>query len=199
MPSGSRRQTSSVMPGRMVGLTMPTTPRQLENDIALPPDFLLPFVHLAGRNIAFRHIAGECLSVALGRIAVAAAARALYQEFLARLQLEARRGRRLEFLIGAEARTTKRAGVPASPPASPAGGNLILLKRRMTVASSSSSYSRRSARPPRHCPAPPESGTTSKRVMRQGYSDSRISIGVVCRLLRCVAVAVVPSWPAPPP
>src|SRR5262245_48582055 len=35
MPSGSSRQTSSVMPGRMVGLTMPTTPRQLENDILI--------------------------------------------------------------------------------------------------------------------------------------------------------------------
>src|SRR5262245_56288651 len=33
MPSGSRRQTSSVIPGRMVGLTIPTTPRQLENDM----------------------------------------------------------------------------------------------------------------------------------------------------------------------
>src|ERR1700683_3744822 len=31
MPSGSNRQTSSVTPGRMVGLIMPTTPRQLEN------------------------------------------------------------------------------------------------------------------------------------------------------------------------
>ena len=30
MPSGSRRMTSSVTPGRMVGLIMPTTPRQLE-------------------------------------------------------------------------------------------------------------------------------------------------------------------------
>src|SRR6516164_2084773 len=33
MPSGSRRMTSSVTPGRMVGLIMPTTPRQLENFI----------------------------------------------------------------------------------------------------------------------------------------------------------------------
>ena len=31
MPSGSSRMTSSVTPGRMVGLIMPTTPRQLEN------------------------------------------------------------------------------------------------------------------------------------------------------------------------
>ena len=31
MPSGSRRMTSSVTPGRMVGLIIPTTPRQLEN------------------------------------------------------------------------------------------------------------------------------------------------------------------------
>ena len=44
-------------------------------------------------------------------------------------------------------------------------------------------------RPPRQRPAPPESGTRSKRVMRHGNSDSRISIGVMCRLLRCVAVA----------
>src|SRR5262245_25407418 len=33
MPSGNRRMTSSVTPGRMVGLIMPTTPRQLENTI----------------------------------------------------------------------------------------------------------------------------------------------------------------------
>src|SRR5712692_5594414 len=31
MPSGSRRMTSSVTPGRSVGLIIPTTPRQLEN------------------------------------------------------------------------------------------------------------------------------------------------------------------------
>jgi hypothetical protein len=31
MPSGSRRMTSSVTPGRKVGLILPTTPRQLEN------------------------------------------------------------------------------------------------------------------------------------------------------------------------
>jgi hypothetical protein len=31
MPSGNSRQTSSVTPGRMVGLIMPTTPRQEEN------------------------------------------------------------------------------------------------------------------------------------------------------------------------
>ena len=35
MPSGSSRMVSSVTPGRMVGLMMPTTPRQLENGIAL--------------------------------------------------------------------------------------------------------------------------------------------------------------------
>jgi hypothetical protein len=35
MPSGSSRQTSSVTPGRMVGLIMPTTPRQLENAIGV--------------------------------------------------------------------------------------------------------------------------------------------------------------------
>src|SRR3954465_12720844 len=33
MPSGRSRQTSSVIPGRMVGLTMPTTPRQLVKDM----------------------------------------------------------------------------------------------------------------------------------------------------------------------
>ena len=38
MPSGSKRITSSVTPGRMVGLIMPTTPRQLEKRIT---DFLV--------------------------------------------------------------------------------------------------------------------------------------------------------------
>src|SRR5262249_46682001 len=36
--SGSKRITSSVTPGRMVGLIMPTTPRQLEKPIT---DFLV--------------------------------------------------------------------------------------------------------------------------------------------------------------
>ena len=36
MPSGNSRQTSSVTPGRMVGLIMPTTPRQLENAMRGP-------------------------------------------------------------------------------------------------------------------------------------------------------------------
>src|SRR5580704_10537711 len=36
MPSGSSRQTSSVTPGRIVGLIMPTTPRQLENAMGEP-------------------------------------------------------------------------------------------------------------------------------------------------------------------
>src|ERR1700730_13519064 len=36
IPSGNSRQTSSVTPGRMVGLIMPTTPRQLENAIRGP-------------------------------------------------------------------------------------------------------------------------------------------------------------------
>ena len=35
MPSGSRRMTSSVTPGRKVGLIMPTTPRQLEKVMTL--------------------------------------------------------------------------------------------------------------------------------------------------------------------
>src|SRR5436190_2593138 len=37
MPSGSRRMTSSVTPGRKVGLIMPTTPRQLEKAMAVLP------------------------------------------------------------------------------------------------------------------------------------------------------------------
>src|SRR5262249_24780852 len=37
MPSGSRRMVSSVTPGRMVGLMMPTTPRQLENGMPNTP------------------------------------------------------------------------------------------------------------------------------------------------------------------
>src|ERR1700752_2717174 len=40
MPSGNSRQTSSVTPGRMVGLIMPTTPRQLENAMRGPFDAL---------------------------------------------------------------------------------------------------------------------------------------------------------------
>src|SRR5215510_12435528 len=96
IPSGSKRQTSSVMPGRMVGFTMPTTPRQLENDIVASPAFLFPFV----RNIALGGIARACRGVAPGWIAVAAAARALRDEFVAGLQFEARRGLGLNFLIG---------------------------------------------------------------------------------------------------
>src|SRR6266567_6793743 len=41
MPSGSSRMTSSVTPGRMVGLIMPTTPRQLENAIVPIPEVVL--------------------------------------------------------------------------------------------------------------------------------------------------------------
>jgi hypothetical protein len=40
MPSGKSRMTSSVTPGRMVGLIMPTTPRQLEN--AMVESFCIP-------------------------------------------------------------------------------------------------------------------------------------------------------------
>jgi hypothetical protein len=36
MPSGNSRMTSSVTPGRMVGLIIPTTPRQLENAMDEP-------------------------------------------------------------------------------------------------------------------------------------------------------------------
>src|SRR3954471_21673 len=53
IPSGSSRMNSSNDPGRMVGLTTPTTPRQLVNDTAhpsynsdnfmlLPPDRRVP-------------------------------------------------------------------------------------------------------------------------------------------------------------
>src|SRR5262245_42977832 len=97
MPSGKRRQTSSVIPGRMVGFTMPTTPRQLENDIASPPAFLFPLV----RDIALGGIARAGRSVALGGIAIAAAARALRDEFVAGLQFEARRSLGLDLLVGA--------------------------------------------------------------------------------------------------
>src|SRR5262245_22374486 len=95
MPSGSRRQTSSVMPGRMVGFTMPTTPRQLENDIALPP-----VLFVIRRNIPLSDVARLRFAVAAGRIAVTAAASALQEEALAGLQLEACRGLGLGFLVG---------------------------------------------------------------------------------------------------
>jgi hypothetical protein len=40
--------TSSVTPGRMVGLIMPTTPRQLEN--AMSKSFCEPVGHHSGRT-----------------------------------------------------------------------------------------------------------------------------------------------------
>src|SRR5262245_6130960 len=104
MPSGSRRMTSSVTPGRNVGLIMPTTPRQLENFIT---DFsvvevgaagrsaaLLAIVLLGcvGRDISLGHITGKRGAIAAARVA-AAAARALQQKTLARLHLVAARRR----------------------------------------------------------------------------------------------------------
>src|SRR5262249_52605487 len=115
MPSGSRRMTSSVTPGRNVGLIMPTTPRQLENFIT---DFsvvevgaagrsaaLLAIVLLGcvGRDISLGHITGKRGTIAAARVAAAAAARALQQKPLARLHLVAARRRRLVFLRGGEA------------------------------------------------------------------------------------------------
>src|SRR5215472_13271933 len=84
MPSGNSRQTSSVTPGRMVGLIMPTTPRQLENAMA-PLESLLFIVALRcfRRHIALGQILGKRGGVAAARIAVAAAARALQEEALA--------------------------------------------------------------------------------------------------------------------
>src|SRR5262245_62165452 len=116
MPSGSSRMTSSVTPGRMVGLIMPTTPRQLENAIYRPAVVMrcaaagatLSFVGavvLRGcrlRNIAFGNVALQRGAVALPRIAITAAACALQQETLAGLHLDPRRGRRLVFLLGAD-------------------------------------------------------------------------------------------------
>src|SRR4051812_37369037 len=104
MPSGSSRQTSSVMPGRMVGLTMPTTPRQLENAIC---EFLafLPFNlfrvgagYARPGDVPFRYIARNRRCVALARVAVAAGAGALQQKALPRFHVDPRRRRRLEFL-----------------------------------------------------------------------------------------------------
>jgi hypothetical protein len=42
------------MPGRMVGLTIPTTPRQLENDmnVSFRASFRVPFLRAAGRECA---------------------------------------------------------------------------------------------------------------------------------------------------
>src|SRR5262245_48790804 len=113
MPSGSNRQTSSVMPGRMVGFTMPTTPRQLENDIALPPALLL-----VRRNIPLRDVARVRFAVAARRVAVTAAARALQKEALAGLQFEPRRGLGLDFLVGADPddKAGRAAGLPAAKP-----------------------------------------------------------------------------------
>src|SRR6516162_5175578 len=107
MPSGRRRITSSVTPGRMVGLIMPTTPRQLEKVIGLA------FVILAARHVSLGDIAGKGGAIAFTRIAVAAATGALQQEALARLHL-------------VPSRMTKRAGAPALPPSRPPAGKRLL-------------------------------------------------------------------------
>src|SRR5262249_24405989 len=113
MPSGSRRMTSSVTPGRNVGLIMPTTPRQLEKamlqtsrsgalrmrTVALRAIVLL---HAVGRDISLGHITGKRGAIAAARIAAAAAAGALQQEALAGLHLVTARGWRREFLRGGE-------------------------------------------------------------------------------------------------
>src|SRR5580700_9969232 len=52
MPSGSSRMTSSVTPGRMVGLIMPTTPRQLENAMVFLSFVCSPDVALAKSGTA---------------------------------------------------------------------------------------------------------------------------------------------------
>src|SRR5215467_2109581 len=114
MPSGSKRITSSVTPGRMVGLFMPTTPRQLEKPIT---DFLvggkpslarqrrLRAVILRRprcRDISLGYIAGKRSAIAPVGIAIAAAACALQQKALALLHLVASRRHR-GFPRGAEA------------------------------------------------------------------------------------------------
>ena len=147
------------------------------------------FAGALARHVALGNVAGERGAVAPARVAIAAAARASAAGSVRRPS--SRSGPRPAPRTRPPCRAAPRSGCapPGLPPARPCGGNRVLSKRRTTVASSSSSYSRRMLRPPRQCPAPPESGTRSKRVIRQGYSDSRISIGVMCRLLRCVAVA----------
>src|SRR5262249_24306915 len=59
MPSGSRRTTSSVTPGRMVGLIMPTTPRQLENAMRLPPSAIVANHHGGESPIHEQQLAGD--------------------------------------------------------------------------------------------------------------------------------------------
>src|SRR3977135_3254859 len=54
MPFGNSRQTSSVMPGRMVGLTMPTIPRQLENAMRSPHHELAERAAFGWRFLSWR-------------------------------------------------------------------------------------------------------------------------------------------------
>src|SRR5215213_6366471 len=120
MPSGSSRQTSSVMPGRIVGLTMPTTPRQLEN--AICESFQL---FVGAGDISFGNIAGYCCRITLVRVTVATGARALQQKTLACFHFNARRGRRFEFLGRAD--THYEAGAAAFS----AAGNAFWGKARL--------------------------------------------------------------------
>src|SRR5262249_46359003 len=114
MPSGSRRMTSSVTPGRRVGLIMPTTPRQLENAMTMCPPrrYASPysfFLGSVGRDISLGYVAGKRGRIARVRIAAAAAACALQEEALARAHLVASRRGRCIFLCGAEADDEARA------------------------------------------------------------------------------------------
>src|SRR5262245_50259781 len=102
IPSGSRRQTSSVMPGRMVGLTIPTTPRQLENDICCSLSRCRSRLRGLRADIPFRHVTRQGGTIALIWFAIAAPAGALQQKALARAHLDARGGRSLALLRRAE-------------------------------------------------------------------------------------------------
>src|SRR5262245_50282682 len=103
IPSGRRRMTSSVTPGRSVGLIMPTTPRQLENAMLRPLRllFAVGFCRSLHRHISLGQIAGKRCGLALSGVAISAAARALQQEAVAHLHLVTA-GRRLALACGPE-------------------------------------------------------------------------------------------------
>src|SRR5438105_432302 len=103
IPSGRSRHTSSVTPGRMVGLIMPTTPRQLENAIACSRRLFAVVSACAFRgHVAFLDVGRNGRAIAQLRIAVAAAARALQEEAFARVHIHARGSSRLELSRTAE-------------------------------------------------------------------------------------------------
>ena len=68
----------------------------------------------------------------------------------------------------------------------------------MTALSERSSMSLRMPQPPRHCPAPPVSGMSSKRCTRTGLMVSCTSTGMLEQFMTGLS-ASAPSLPSRPP